>query len=111
MNINWKLRFQNKVTLTAIVLAVIGLVYQVLGLFGVVAPISQEAIVAVAGSLINVFVLLGIVVDPTTEGVHDSARSSTYDCPAPNIMSENIGDDEDKIIDQAIAIEDEDDEE
>ena len=47
MSINWKLRFQNKVTLTAIVLAVIGLVYQVLGLFGVVAPISQEAIIAV----------------------------------------------------------------
>ena len=32
MNINWKLRFQNKATLTAIVLAFVALVYQVLSL-------------------------------------------------------------------------------
>lgn len=104
MSINWKLRFQNKVTLTAIVLAVIGLVYQVLGLFGVVAPISQEAIVAVAGSLINVFVLLGIVVDPTSEKVSDSARAMTYNSPVPNILSENTGDDEDAQIEKAIEL-------
>lgn len=106
MGINWKLRFQNKVTLTAIVLAVIGLVYQVLGLFGVVAPISQEAIVTVAGSLINVFVLLGIVVDPSSQSIPDSARAMSYDHPVPNITQEvNDGDD---VIDYAIAIEDED---
>ena len=43
MNINWKLRFQNKTTLTAIILALVALVYQVLGLFDVVPKISRTS--------------------------------------------------------------------
>jgi phi LC3 family holin len=81
MNINWKLRFQNKVTLTAIVLAVIALVYQVLGIFGIVPAVSQDTIVPLAGAVINLLVLLGIVVDPTTEGLGDSDRAMTYEEP------------------------------
>ena len=81
MNINWKLRFQNKTTLTAIVLAVIALVYQVLGIFGIVPAVSQDTIVQFAGAVINLFVLLGIVVDPTTHGVADSERAMGYDTP------------------------------
>ena len=81
MNINWKLRFQNKVTLTAIVLAVIALVYQVLGIFGIVPAVSQDTIVQLAGAVINLLVLLGIVVDPTTEGLGDSDRAMTYEEP------------------------------
>lgn len=81
MNINWKLRFQNKTTLTAIVLAVIALVYQVLGIFGIVPAVSQDTIVQLAGAVINLFVLLGIVVDPTTHGITDSERAMGYDTP------------------------------
>lgn len=83
MNVNWKLRFKNKVTLTAIVLAVIALVYQVLGLCGVVPAISQDQIVNVAGMVINLLVLLGIVVDPTTEGASDSTQAMDYEIPKP----------------------------
>ena len=81
MNINWKLRFQNKTTLTAIILALVALVYQVLGLFGVVPKISQDELTTVIGMVINLLCLLGIVVDPTTDGVSDSARALTYDKP------------------------------
>ena len=81
MNINWKLRFQNKVTLTAIVLAVIALVYQILGIIGIVPAVSQETIVQLAGAIINLLVLLGIVVDPTTDGIGDSARANGYNEP------------------------------
>ena len=81
MNINWKLRFQNKTTLTAIILALVALVYQVLGLFGVVPKISQNDLTTVIGMVINLLCLLGIVVDPTTDGVSDSARALTYDTP------------------------------
>ena len=81
MNINWKLRFQNKTTLTAIILALVALVYQVLGLFDVVPKISQDELTAVIGMVINLLCLLGIVVDPTTDGVSDSARALTYDTP------------------------------
>lgn len=81
MNINWKLRLQNKTTLTAIILALVALVYQVLGLFGVVPKISQDELTTVIGMVINLLCLLGIVVDPTTDGVSDSARALTYDEP------------------------------
>lgn len=79
--INMKLRWQNKVTLTAIVLAVIALVYQVLGLCGVVPAVSQSDVVTTAGMVINVLVLLGVVVDPTTSGVGDSDQALKYDAP------------------------------
>lgn len=81
MNINWKLRFQNKTTLTAIILALVALVYQVLGVFGVVPKISQDELTTVIGMVINLLCLLGIVVDPTTDGVSDSARALTYGTP------------------------------
>ena len=81
MKINWRLRFQNKTTLTAIILALVALVYQVLGLFGVVPKIPEDELTTVIGMVINLLCLLGIVVDPTTNGVSDSARALTYDTP------------------------------
>lgn len=81
MKINWKLRFQNKATLLAIVAALLAFVYQALGLFGIVPPISQEDIYNVIGLLINLLCLLGIVVDPTTDSISDSTRAMMYEEP------------------------------
>ena len=81
MKINWKLRLQNKATLTAIVLAVIALGYQILGVIGAVPSISQDSIVEVSGMIINLAMLLGIVTDPTTAGVIDSTQAMTYTEP------------------------------
>lgn len=74
-------RINENGTLTAIILALVALVYQVLGLFGVVPKISQDELTTVIGMVINLLCLLGIVVDPTTDGVSDSARALTYDTP------------------------------
>lgn len=81
MRINWKLRLQNKTTLTAIILALAALVYQALGLFGVTPPVSESQLVELAGLAVNLLCLLGIVTDPTTQGVGDSANALTYDKP------------------------------
>ncbi len=81
MYINWKLRFRNKVTLTAIVLGTLALVYQLLGLAGVVPGISESQITQVAVMTIDLLVLLGVVVDPTTEGVGDSTQAMGYSKP------------------------------
>jgi len=81
MNINWKLRLQNKTTLTALVLALVALVYQVLGVCGVVPRVTQDQITTIASMIINVLCLLGIVVDPTTAGIGDSNRALTYEEP------------------------------
>ena len=71
--INWKLRLQNKTVLAAAIAAIVACVYQVLGLFGVVPAISQSEIISIIGLVLNLLVALGVVVDPTTPGVGDSA--------------------------------------
>lgn len=81
MDINWKLRFQNKATLTAIVLGVVALVYQILGLLGITPTVSENEIINIVGMIINLLVLLGVVVDPTTAGVGDSELAKSYDQP------------------------------
>lgn len=81
MKINWKLRLQNKATLTALIMALVALVYQLLGVFGVVPRVSQDQVTTIISMVINILCLLGIVVDPTTAGVSDSVRAMSYDEP------------------------------
>lgn len=81
MNINWKLRLQNKTTLTTLILAIIAFVYQVLGIFGIVPGIDQNTMVNTCGLIINLLVAVGIVVDPTTAGISDSANALEYTEP------------------------------
>lgn len=81
MNINWKLRLQNKVTLTSIVLLTVTCVYQILGLFDIVPAISQDVIIQLSGIFINILAEFGVVVDPTTKGASDSEQAMTYTEP------------------------------
>lgn len=79
--INLKLRLKNKTTLVTMVLAVISFVYMVLDAIGVVPKFDQDVIVKVALGLIDLLAILGIIVDPTTDGITDSARAMTYEAP------------------------------
>lgn len=79
--INWKLRLKNKTTLIALLTAVVAFIYQTLGLFKIVPSISADDVLKVAGLAVNVLVLLGIVVDPTTKGITDSEQAKGYDKP------------------------------
>lgn len=81
MQINWKLRLKNKVTLTAIILGVVGIVYKILAMLGIVPPISENEVVEIALLVIELLVLLGVVVDPTTAGVSDSQQAMSYKQP------------------------------
>ena len=78
---NWKLRFKNKTTLLALILAAVAFVYQICGIIGIVPPISEEQVNQAIGLIINLLVALGIVVDPTTTGISDSARAMEYEQP------------------------------
>lgn len=78
---NLKLRIKNKTTLLAIVTATVAFVYQILGILGIVPAISKEAVIQGLGAIINLLAILGILVDPTTAGVKDSARAMTYEEP------------------------------
>ncbi len=74
MNINWKLRYKNKATLTAI-LATVVLLAQQLGLK------LPDNISEVFNTVLTLLVLLGIINDPTTAGIEDSVQALTYSVP------------------------------
>lgn len=78
---NLKLRLKNKPVLIAIVTAAVAFIYQILGICGVVPPVTEEEVIQVIGIIINILVGLGILVDPTTSGIKDSARAMQYEQP------------------------------
>ena len=91
---NLKLRLKNKVTLLAIVSTALAIVYTFLGMVGIVPSITQEQWHSLFVIVIQLLVLLGVVVDPTTEGVKDSAQAMEYTEPRKNDPS----DEEDTVI-------------
>jgi phi LC3 family holin len=78
MKINWKARFKNKTFLITFIALVISFVYQVLGLLDIVPSISEDSLVNFLTILINILATLGVVVDPTTDGIKDSDRAMLY---------------------------------
>ena len=72
--INWKLRFQNKTTLLAIASTVILLAQQL----GFKLP---DNIADIVNTFLTLLVLLGVINDPTTEGISDSPKALTYNEP------------------------------
>ena len=73
-NINWKLRFKNKATLLAIASTVILLIQQL----GFKLP---DNIADIVNTFLTLLVLLGVINDPTTEGISDSPKALTYNEP------------------------------
>lgn len=78
MKINMKLRLQNKTTLVTLITLIVTFVYQILSFCGVVPKISQEEIINAVMLLVNILVVLGVVVDPTTSGIGDSKQALNY---------------------------------
>ncbi len=83
MSINWKVRARNKAFWVALIPALLLLIQQVCGVFGVTLDFGelQAQLVAIVNALFAVLAILGIVADPTTRGVGDSEQAMTYDDP------------------------------
>lgn len=75
---NWKLRLLNKPVLIALIGALFTFIYQICEVLNIMPPVAHDQVLQIAGVLINVLVLLGIVVDPTTAGIKDSDRAMHY---------------------------------
>ena len=71
----------NKATLTAIIGAAVLFVYQIAGALGWHMPVEQQQILDTVASVLTLLAALGIIVDPTTAGVKDSARALDYEQP------------------------------
>ena len=77
MGLNWKLRLQNKVTLLAILGDIVAIVFSVIKLIET-KEFTYETVMHIITLVVEVLVLLGIVVDPTTKGIKDTKLVQGY---------------------------------
>ena len=77
MKINWIIRLKNKTFWLAIIPAVLLLVQAVAAVVGFQLDFGDlsEKLIAVVNAVFVVLSILGIVTDPTTEGIGDSTRA------------------------------------
>jgi len=82
MRINWKIRFQHKPFLLALFSLILLLVQQVAAIFGYdLTGVMSEQTMTILNTVLSIFALLGVVVDPTTRGTSDSQRALMYRRP------------------------------
>lgn len=83
MQINWKVRIKNKGFWLAIVPAFLLLIQVVAGVFGFTLDLGElgNKLLAVVNAAFALLSILGVVTDPTTAGISDSARAMTYEEP------------------------------
>lgn len=78
--INWKVRIQNKSFWLSLIPAVLLLIQVVAAVFGYQMDLGDlgNRLLAVVNAVFAVLAILGVVTDPTTPGVSDSARAMSY---------------------------------
>lgn len=83
MSINWTVRLKNKTFWLSLIPALLLLVQVVLAVFGVELDLGDlgNRLLSVVNAAFAVLTILGVVTDPTTEGVSDSTQAMTYDKP------------------------------
>ena len=81
--INWTVRFKNKIFWLAVIPAMLLLIQTVAAVFGYTLDLGElgDKLLAVVNAVFGVLVILGVVTDPTTSGVSDSAQAITYKTP------------------------------
>ena len=89
--INWKVRIKNKQFWLALIPAILLLIQVTLSIFGVSFDFGEigNKLVAFVNAVFAVLTILGIVTDPTTDGVGDSQRALTYQIPYKDFNEED----------------------
>ena len=83
MNINWRIRAKNKNFWIAIIPAILLLIQAIAQVFGFTIDFGKlgNNLLDVVNATFVVLSLLGIVTDPTTQGVSDSTQALLYTEP------------------------------
>lgn len=81
--INWQVRIKNKQFWLTLIPAVLLLIQVVAAVFGITIDLGElgNRLLDVVNAVFAVLVILGVVTDPTTEGVADSIRALGYEEP------------------------------
>ena len=80
MKINWIVRIKNKNFWLSLIPAVLLLIQVIAAVFGFTLDLGNlgNKLLDVVNALFAVLAILGIVTDPTTEGVSDSNQAMNY---------------------------------
>ena len=71
---NLKIRLKNKTFVVTMAVAIIAFIYQILAILGVTPPVAEGEVTELVMIVVNILVGLGILVDPTTEGITDQTK-------------------------------------
>lgn len=82
MKINWKVRLRNKAFLASLLALTITFIYDLLAMLGVTPAMDENALMSIVETVLKVLCLMGVIMDPTTQGISDSDRAMTYETPA-----------------------------
>lgn len=69
---------KNKTFLISSAVLIISFIYGLLSLLGVAPRVSEKQVTDLIYMAVNTLAMLGVVIDPTTEGLSDSDRAMTY---------------------------------
>ena len=72
--IDWKSRFRNRVWLMSLVSTTAAFVFTLLSLLGITPGWSEEQVMKAAEAALLLLSMVGVVMDPTTEGVGDGEK-------------------------------------
>jgi len=78
MKVNWGVRFKNKTWLAAFLSLIIAFVFNMLKLFDVYPPFTENTLMGIVNQVLTFLGLIGVIVDPTTAGLEDSNRAMNY---------------------------------
>lgn len=80
MKINWKIRLQSKVFVISLLGLIFLLAQQVLAVFGINwdYTVINDQLTQVINTVFLILALVGVVKDPTTEGISDSENAMGY---------------------------------
>ena len=78
MKINWKVRLRNKTWVASLLALVVTFVYNLLAMLEIVPAVSEEWVMGIISTVLTLLTALGVLIDPTTQGVQDSERAMLY---------------------------------
>lgn len=78
MKINWKVRFKNRIWLSAFIGAFIVFGFTMCRLFGIQTPVDEYETTKFVEAVLSMLALSGVLIDPTTPGASDSDLAMTY---------------------------------
>ena len=81
MKLNLKVRFKNKVWLGMFLSLIVGFIFNMLKLFEVYPPFTENTVMNIINQGLTFLGLIGVLVDPTTAGIEDSDRAMSYEEP------------------------------